>query len=103
MFDSLLYRPFQRSGLYRSFTNRGMGPRRSKGWWDVLSVAVPPKYHQIVAEGRCRNAFAVTVTDVIIFILGKDYLHSQACYLQALPYTPYVVFQYNFDAGFLLL
>lgn len=50
----------------------------------MLGLAVPPKYHQTVAQDRYRNAFdAVTVTDVIILILGKDYLHSQACYLLA--------------------
>lgn len=57
----------------------------------MLSLAVPPKDHQTVAQGY-RNAFdAVTVTDVIILKIDKDYLHIQACNLQALLYAPYVL------------
>lgn len=86
MLDFLLYRPFRRSSLQ---TNRII--KEQQRLWDMLSLVVPPRCHQTVGQGRYRKAFdAVTVTDVTILILGKDYLHSQACYLQALPYTPYV-------------
>lgn len=56
----------------------------------MLSLPDSPKDHQTIAQGRCRNVFdAVTVTGVIILKIGKDYIHSQACCLQGLPYTPF--------------
>ena len=64
-----------RSGL----TNRD-GDKEEQRLWEVLSLAVPPKCHQTVAQGRYRNTFdAVSVykTDVIILVLGGYYLHCR--------------------------
>lgn len=70
--------------------------------WKVLSLAVPPKGHQTVAQGRYRNAcdaMSVYKTDVTILVLGGDYLHCR----HGLTLLMSLLFQYHFGLFFVIV
>lgn len=78
---------------------QGDEDKKEQSLWKVLSLAVAPKCHQTVAHGRYRNVFdAVSVykTDVIILVLGWDYLHCR----HGLTLVMCFLFQYCFGAFF---
>lgn len=95
MMDLLPVQAISEAWFAKQPHKQGDEDKKEQRLWKVLSLAVAPKCHQTVAHGRYRNVFdAVSVykTDVIILVLGWDYLH----YRHGLTL---VMFRYYFGAG----